>query len=236
MRRRRGIIDEQLLGNPPQPSDGGFEPASHRQQRLAAAPHRPLPVRIRQHRMEQKVIELHPADAHPEIPHVRPVHGQNRSGPRFLREKHFLLVPVLQPPLPHPALKSPQDLLIYPACRPLAQVLQKRLRLQLWSRLQHPSRRAPDGFQRIFSGPPVVGLLLLLARIRLPQILPRRVAGNSRFHCTHGDTDSPVTLVNELVDLTTIDHSRPPLQAAHRRECHAETTSTHFTCRRGGQF
>jgi hypothetical protein len=53
--------------------------------------------------------------------------------------------------------------------RPLAQVLPKRLRLQLRSRLQQPSCRAPDGFQRIFSGPPVVGLLLLLARICLPQ-------------------------------------------------------------------
>jgi len=70
VRCRRGIIDKQLLGNAAQPSDGRFETGTNRQQRLAATPHRPLPVRIRQHRMEHQAVELHPADAHPEIPHA----------------------------------------------------------------------------------------------------------------------------------------------------------------------
>ena len=42
-------------------------------------------------------------------------------------------------------------------------------------------------------------------------ILPRCIAGHARFDCTHTDTDPPVALVNELVDLTTIYHLSRPL-------------------------
>ena len=142
---------------------------------------------------------------------------------------------MLQAPLPHPPLECPQHLLLQPSFRLLAKVLKKRLRLQLRSCLQHPQRRAPDGFQRIFSSPPVVGLLLLFARVCLAQILPRRVAGNPRFHCTHCYTDSPVALENELVDLTTIDHLTMPPRAPSQRAYHAKTY-TPFSCNRVVSF
>jgi hypothetical protein len=47
-----------------------------------------------------------------------------------------------------------------------------------------------------------------LRRIALPQVLPSRVAGHPRLDCTHCDTDSLVTLICELVQLTPIYH--PP--------------------------
>ena len=105
--RRRGMIRQQLPRHPAQAAQRRLQPGPQRQRGLTVSAHRPLPVRIRQHRVEQLVGQWPALDRDPQAAHIRPIHRQHCARRMILGEKHLLLRSLRQPPLAHPALKRP---------------------------------------------------------------------------------------------------------------------------------
>ena len=107
MSRRRRMIREQLLRHPAQAPQRRLQARAQRQCGLALRPHRPLPVRIRQHRMKQFMLQNPPADRDAHRTHVRPVHRQHLARRMVLSEKHLLARPIRQSPILHSTLERP---------------------------------------------------------------------------------------------------------------------------------
>ena len=153
----------------------------------------PLPVRIRQHRMKRRVRQRPALDRDPQTSHVRSVHRQYCARRVIMGEKHLLLRPLSQPPLPHPALEGPQQPGVELRPTALRQMLKDRRGLQFQSLAQHPSacpQTASSGSGRFPRG----RHLALFHNLVLPQILARRVAGHPRLHGIHADGSSLVAL------------------------------------------
>ena len=236
---RRGVVGEQAPRHPAQPPQRSLQATPQRQRRLAVRAHRPLPVRIRQHRVEQLVRQHLAFDHDAQIAHVGPVHRQLLAGLVVLREKHLLLRSFRQTPAPHTALERPQQLVLDPARMALRQILEKHLGLQFRCLAQHGQGTRPDLFQRVFPRPPGVRRLPLFHHVVLPQIIARRCAGHARLDCTHADVCSLVALANELGELGSFDHNpeqHPPPQPvsngmpSHPKKLPSQLVS--FNCRR----
>jgi hypothetical protein len=178
-----------------------------------------FPIGIREHRVEQQVVEGPASKSDPQSVQHNKVKREHVSRMMPLRERHFLADVLLQFPLLHAPLQSPSnrvadhdlsdgaDRRIVFLFQPIEQGKGPQLRILLQEFLD----LGPIRFERIPPRPIIPRLLRLLARkdSRIA-VLPNRPFTHLEPPCNLGDSLSPVKHREHPARLLILEHRKPP--------------------------
>ena len=107
----------------------------------------PLPVRVRQHKVIEQVIEWLALDPYPEAIHVREVRLTKLAWLVPLLEKHFFRWTLERTPLLHPPLQRSKLPVLKLTRVTTLEILEQRLRLKAWVQLQLRANLLPHLFE-----------------------------------------------------------------------------------------
>jgi len=123
-----------------------------------------FPVRVRQDKVINQMVEAHTLDRHLQVIHPGEVRRRQTAGGMLLGKEHFFGRSMLGLPLTYPAFqRASQRGRILPWMR-LLQPIPKRLSHQRWRALEQGHQLGPDFCQRISARPPGMRLVCLAGK------------------------------------------------------------------------
>ena len=154
---------------------GGLQARTQALEALGEAHRPPLPVRVRQHKVIEQVIEWLALDPYPEAIHVREVRLTKLAWLVPLLEKHFFRWTLERTPLLHPPLQRSKLPVLKLARVTTLEILEQRLRLKAWVQLQLRANLLPHLFERILTRAPVSFLVHFTRQLPQTTVLSRRL-------------------------------------------------------------
>jgi hypothetical protein len=154
--RRTQPIRAMPLRNAAQFPQRTLQPRAQALETLGETDRRRLPIRVRQHKVIDHVVERLPLDGHAQAAHAREIRRRQPARLVYLGEEHFLGWPTQCPPAPDLPLQGPQLAVSELPGIPALQLAENRFSLQSGLLFQHRTHLRPDHGERVGPGSPVV--------------------------------------------------------------------------------